>query len=56
MLTYQTNRNDVDGERSTKALKGHGGFTKKQKKKKRNANENSFYRIVLSVLPNCARR
>ena len=35
MLTYQTNRNDVDGKRSTKALKGHGGFTKKQKKKEK---------------------
>ena len=35
MLTYQTNRNDVDGERSTKALKGHGGFTKKNTEEKR---------------------
>ena len=35
MLTYQTNRNDVDGERSTKALKGHGGFAKIQKKKEK---------------------
>ena len=56
MLTYQTNRNDVDGKRSTKALKGHGASQKYRRKKKRNANENSFYRTVLSVLPNCAMR
>lgn len=49
MLTYQTNRNDVDGERSTKALKGHGGFTKKQKKK-----EKKCKRKFIS--PNCAIR
>ena len=44
MLTYQTNRNDVDGKRSTKALKGHGASQKYRRKKKR------------FILPNCAIR